>query len=939
MTTIPAGAEATPAAQALHASSAAAIVQRYRRLLWLVSLPLFLLVALLALGQGLAAHRNAVGGLEREAARQRDAVQALAREAEAHVEELRRFAERELIASNARAPDALLTAALQHRAGQGYTLDDLPQLLQPGLAQLLWPGDERPDDAVLWRLQAFAALAEATHNRHVDLARSYYLAWPQRHVLLYPWLPSEQVLQALGGADLDAALQRWYARPEFTDAADSGNPSQRPFWHWRPGQTVLLHGAPLYAGERFRGLVATELRLPSIARAAASEAPISWWLLGERGELLAQGGPAGADEQPGAALLTRARAAGGSAVAAGGRRVLALPLQSAPWTLAVAQSEMSLLAQIVPELLPFALIGAALLALLLLGQYLLRYRVIEPALAVMRYLSERCNDEAAPEPRLTPRWQPWIGVISATFAAQRDARERERRSEATKSAIVDHALAAIITTDELGRVAEWNPAATAMFGLSREAALGRPVDELIIPARLRADHAAGIARARDSGALRLAGQRLEMAGLRSDGSEFPIEMVLARTDVAGSHHYTAFINDISARRQAQQEIERQREALRQSEKLTAMGSLLAGVAHELNNPLSIVLGRAALLEGKAAGQNLGISLADDVRRIREAAERCGRIVRTFLNMARARPQTRQAVPLNELVRAAVELLSYSLRSGGITLELALAPDLPDLPADPDRLGQLVMNLIVNAQQALSVQPGERRLRISSGAAADGRQLWLRVADNGPGIAPELRERIFTAFFTTKGDGDGNGENGGHKGTGLGLAVARTVAREHGGELQLETTAGGASFLLTLPLVAGVAPASAAPAPIADAPQQLRILVVDDETELAAVLREALELAGFEVATAESGLVALELLEEARFDAIVSDLRMPGMDGAALWRAVRERQPLLATRMLIITGDTLSPGAAEFLREAGCAVLEKPFAPAEMVAQVRALTEG
>ncbi|MDN3922562.1 hybrid sensor histidine kinase/response regulator [Roseateles violae] len=917
----------------LHASAAAAIVRRYRRLLWLVSLPLFLLVALLALGQGLAAHRNALGGLEHEAARQRDALQQLAREAEQHVEDLRRFAERELITA-ARAPDAILAAALQGGPGRGYTLDELPQLLQPGLAQLLWPADERPDEAVLWRLQAFAALAERAHDRHAELARSYYLAWPQRHVLLYPWLPSSQLLQGLGGGDLATAVQRWYERPEF-GSASAGNPSQGAFWHWVPGQASVVHGAPVYAGERFRGLVATELRLQSLARAAASESPASWWLIGPRGDVLARAGELA--QHPEEAVLANARAAEGRGIAAGGLRVVALPLRSAPWTLVVARPEAGLLAQIVPELLPYALIGAGLMGLLLLGQWMLRHRVIEPVLAVMRFLSERSRDEAAAEPRLTPRWQPWIRVISATFAAQREARERERRSEATKSAIVDHALAAIITTDEQGRVAEWNPAAAAMFGLARAAALGRPVGELIIPARLRAAHEAGMLRARSSGDMRLAGQRLEMSGLRSDGSEFPIEMVLARTDVDGSHHFTAFINDISAKRQAQQEIERQREALRQSEKLTAMGSLLAGVAHELNNPLSIVLGRAALLEGKAAGGGL----ADDVRRIREAAERCGRIVRTFLNMARAKPQTRQAVPLNELVRAAVELLGYSLRSGGITLELALAPDLPELQADPDRLGQLVMNLIVNAQQALSAQAGERRLSIASGLDPDGQRLWLRVADNGPGVAPELRERVFAPFFTTKGDGEANGvDNGGSKGTGLGLAVARSVAREHGGELQLEDTAGGASFLLKLPLVAGPQPAQAAPAPIADAARrQLRVLVVDDETELAGLLREALEGAGFEVATAESGLVALELLAEARFDAIVSDLRMPGMDGAALWRAVRERQPLLATRMLIITGDTLSPGATDFLREAGCALLEKPFAPAEMVERVRALTEA
>ena len=825
------------------------------------------------------------------------------------MQDLRRFVERELITA-ARPPDALLAEAL-HTVVQGQTLDELPQLLQPGLAQLLWPAAERPDDAVLWRLQAFAALAEPAHNRHADLARSYHLAWPQPHAIVYPWLPSAQLSQDLGGGSLAQALVAWYARPEFAAAR---NTEQRAFWHRPAGAALLVHGAPVYASEAFRGLVATELKLSSLARAAERagvNADSAWWLLDEQGEPMLQS--AGSGPRPEAPALDEARRAAGHAVAADGLRLLALPLQSAPWTLVVAQSEWGLLARIAPELLPFGLIAGGLMGLILFGQVLLRRRVIDPALAVMGYLFERSRSETAPEPRLNSRWQPWIRVVSATFDAQREARERERRSEATKSAIVDHALAAIITFDDAGLITEWNPAAAAMFGHAREAALGRPVAALILPES-----------SRSAEALRHVGERIETQGLHADGHEFPIELLLARTDIAGRHHDTAFINDLSARQQAQREIERQREALRQGEKLTAMGSLLAGVAHELNNPLSIVLGRAALLEGKAAGG----PLADDVRRIREAAERCGRIVRTFLNMARAKPATRQSVPMNELVRAAVELLGYSLRSGGISLELQLAPELPELPADPDRLGQLVMNLIVNAQQALSSQPGERRLTIASGV--DGEQLWLRVADNGPGIAADLRERIFTPFFTTKGEGE-------VQGTGLGLAVARGVAREHGGDLVLEDRPGGASFLLRLPLAGGALPGAPAPAPITDVARQLRILVVDDEIELADVMREALENAGFEVATAESGLVALELLDEARFEAIVSDLRMPGMDGAALWRAVRERQPLLATRMLIITGDTLSPGAAEFLREAGCAVLEKPFAPAEMVARVRALT--
>lgn len=514
-------------------------------------------------------------------------------------------------------------------------------------------------------------------------------------------------------------------------------------------------------------------------------------------------------------------------------------------------------------------------------------------------------------------------------------RTQLRTSEALKAAIFDNALAALVSTDAAGCIVEFNPSAEAMFGHVRAQVLGRPVSEVMIPERFRAAHAQGLQRLQAGGAPRILNRRLELHAMRADGSEFPMEMVLWRTDAEGTVFFTASIADLSERHAAAQQIERQREALRQNEKLSAMGSLLAGVSHELNNPLAIVMGRASLLEEKCADSP---ALLRDALRIREAADRCGRIVRTFLNMARSRPPRRSSVSLNDAVRAATDMLGYTYRSHAIELRLALDAALPLVSADADQICQVVLNLLVNAQQALALVDGPRQVSVSTGVgpsgtveadASRGARVWLRVADNGPGVPPAAQSRIFDAFFTTKAEG---------LGTGMGLSVSRALAREHGGDLVLEAQpTAGALFCLTLPIGAASELDSApAAAVLAGAPARARVLVVDDEAEIAGLVREILVQAGYEVATAASGAAALERLGAAHFDAIVSDLRMPDMDGAGLWREVSARHPALAACMLFVTGDTLSPDAREFLRSSHCAWLDKPFVKADLLARVAAL---
>jgi len=354
------------------------------------------------------------------------------------------------------------------------------------------------------------------------------------------------------------------------------------------------------------------------------------------------------------------------------------------------------------------------------------------------------------------------------------------------------------------------------------------------------------------------------------------------------------------------------DALRQSEKLATMGQLLAGVAHELNNPLTVIVGFAGLLAAKLAGGPLG----DSAQQITAAAERCGRIVRNFLALARKHPPERKRVSLNQIVTDAVELLAYPLGADGVTTTLDLGADLPPLWADQHQLQQVVVNLLTNAHHALRDAP-ERRLTLATRYdRAQGRVL-LRVADTGPGIPPEIQGRIFEPFFTTKPVGQG---------TGLGLSLCHGIVEGHGGSIRVESLPGrGAVFTVELPVerpAGDEGPAPAAPPPPAVA--GLRVLVLDDEPAVTRLLEQFLSLDGHQVTTVCDAVAAREMLERDRHDLIICDIRMPGLDGPGLYREVTRRWPAARPRFIFMTGDVLGAETRRFLEETGAPCLSKPF---------------
>jgi len=391
--------------------------------------------------------------------------------------------------------------------------------------------------------------------------------------------------------------------------------------------------------------------------------------------------------------------------------------------------------------------------------------------------------------------------------------------------------------------------------------------------------------------------------------------------------FATICTDITELKALESEQSRQREILHQSEKINALGTLLAGVAHELNNPLSVVVGQALLL----------CETADDPKiqkraeRIGQAANRCSRIVKTFLAMARQSEPARSAVDLNEAIEAALEITGYALRSASIKVVRDFGQDLPPVWGDADQLGQVLMNLIVNAEQAMADTIGERTLTIRSSFDAEADSLELSVADTGPGIPEEIRTRIFEPFFTTKAFGIG---------TGVGLSVSLGIVQSHGGTLEASAVpTGGACFVLRLPVSkqAEAVEYAELDGPAAGGP--CRVLVVDDEPEIRDMLAEILSRDGHEIAAASSGHAAMRLLADRSVDVILSDMRMPDVDGPGLFMRIKNAYPDLLGRLVFITGDTLGPANRAFLKRTGVPHLEKPLSPEEVRRVVHEVLAG
>jgi len=494
--------------------------------------------------------------------------------------------------------------------------------------------------------------------------------------------------------------------------------------------------------------------------------------------------------------------------------------------------------------------------------------------------------------------KPELTLVTAVLAQAAIALENARLVELLSSAkrewekTVDAITQAICIIDAHGTVRRANRVFAELVQVPVTAIPGRPWLGLLPPA-----WSDPVARA-------LAEPAATQAEIRAG------ERTLSFTAIAMAEPGSAVlvIEDQTERRRLQ-------EQLIQSEKMSAIGQLIAGVAHDLNNPLASVVGFSDFL---AEVGDIPPQFAEPLQVIRQEAERAATIVKNLLSFARSQEGERKLQPIGPIIESTLALLRNQLMANKVEATLEVDHGLPDVEVNGNQIKQVFVNLINNANQAIASDAPSGRIWVTAKRLREG--VAVSITDSGPGMTEELAGHVFEPFFTTKGEGEG---------TGLGLSICQGIVKEHGGRITLDTKpGGGATFTVELPGGARAPLAEPAPAPVA-AGKRLRILVVDDEPHILYYMRATLESWGHAVEVASDGAYALERAIAGDFDVIICDLRMPHLSGREMYQKLARHDPRAAERIIFATGDTVRGDTLQFLETLGRPYLHKPFTLAEL----------
>ncbi|MGH7528689.1 MAG: hybrid sensor histidine kinase/response regulator, partial [Gemmatimonadales bacterium] len=489
------------------------------------------------------------------------------------------------------------------------------------------------------------------------------------------------------------------------------------------------------------------------------------------------------------------------------------------------------------------------------------------------------------------------GLVSQASIALESARLVDLHDDGRRSwqEVVDAISPAICIVDRGGRIRRANRAFADLVNAPPAGLIGRPWQAFVPP-----EWATDLQRALDQQG---AGREVD---LRTGDRSYAVTAVpISSTDRSA---IVLLFDDQTERRRLQDQ-------LIQSEKLSAIGQLIAGIAHDLNNPLASVVGFADYL---SEVPHVPSTLQEPLTVIREEAERASGIVKNLLGFARKQDHQRRPTALKPLLDATFLLLRNQLMAHRVEARLEVEADLPMPDVDPNQIQQVFVNLINNAAQAIASTGRPGTIEVRARRWLDG--VAIDVADDGPGMSEGLASQVFEPFFTTKPEGEG---------TGLGLSISQGIVREHGGRIMLATEEGtGSTFTVQLPLA--TRPAAPPPDTGTRAPtRRLRVLVVDDEPHILHYMRATLEAWGHIPVVASDGEEALALATRESFDLIISDLRMPRVGGREVYEELVRTRPAMAARLVFSTGDTVRGDTLAFLESLDRPYLHKPFSLAEL----------
>ncbi len=489
------------------------------------------------------------------------------------------------------------------------------------------------------------------------------------------------------------------------------------------------------------------------------------------------------------------------------------------------------------------------------------------------------------------------GLVAQASIALESARLVDLHDDGRRSwqEVVDAISPALCIVDRGGRIRRANRAFADLVNAPPASLIGRPWIAFVPP-----EWTADLQRALEQQG---AGREVE---LRTGEQTYAVTAVpISATDRSA---LVLLFDDQTERRRLQDQ-------LIQSEKMSAIGQLIAGIAHDLNNPLASVVGFADFL-GEVP--SVPPALREPLTVIREEAERASNIVKNLLSFARKQEHQRRPTALRPLLDATFVLLRNQLMAHRVEAVVEVEPDLPMPDIDPNQIQQVFVNLINNAAQAIASTGRPGRVLVRARRWLDG--VAIDVIDDGPGMSEGLAAQAFEPFFTTKPEGEG---------TGLGLSISQGILREHGGRIMLSTEEGrGSTFTVQLPLA--TTPPPPAQATGGGTPtKRLRVLVVDDEPHILHYMHATLDAWGHVPVVARNGREGLDLADREHFDLVISDLRMPELSGREFYEELARRHPALATRVVFSTGDTVRGDTLAFLEGLDRPYLHKPFSLAEL----------